>query len=111
MNDLARSFSASLAMAREDAGSVAGIEGKSGVNTDLATLAYRAGRFDGYLVSIGESLQARGEICLPACFCHVREQFDPQLESWLADPALDRSQSAQHWLADRLRAAYPCPSR
>jgi len=99
VRDLARSFTASRAMERGDPASAD------------ATVSYRAGRFDGYLISLGELMQARGELCLPACFCHVREQFDPALEKLLGDPALDLSQPAHPWLADQLRAMYPCTPR
>lgn len=95
VDDLARSLAASQAMQRGEA--------------DVST--YRAGRFDGYLSAVTESLLARGEICLAGCFCHVRERLDPLLEGALADPALERSQPAAPWLAAQLRAAYPCPAR
>lgn len=99
LGDLARAFAASRAMER-NAG-----------EAEAATPAYRAGRFDGYLIGLAEALQARGEICLPACFCHVREQLDPLVELALADPALDLTQPAMPWLAAQLRRSYSCPAR
>lgn len=78
---------------------------------DAATPAYRAGRFDGYSVGLAEVLQARGENCLPACFCEVRERLDPALELALADPALDLAQPAMPWLAAQLRRSYACSAR
>lgn len=94
LGDLARAFAASRAMERGEA--------------EAATPAYRAGRFDGYLIGIAEVLAARGEICLPACFCQVREHLDPAIEVALADPQLDLAQPAMTWLAGELRRRYPC---
>lgn len=99
LGDLARAFAASRAMERGEA------------TADATAPAYRAGRFDGYLVGLAEAMQARGEICLPGCFCHVRERLDPALEQALAEPALDLTQPATPWLAAQLRKTYPCPAR
>lgn len=99
LSDLARAFAASQAMER-DAGEAAAV-----------TPAYRAGRFDGYLIGLAEILQGSGEICLPACFCQVREQLVPVLEQALADPALDLEQPATPWLAAKLRRSYACAAR
>jgi hypothetical protein len=90
--DLARAFEASRAMDRGDP----------------AANLYRAGRFDGYLVATAEALAARGEVCLPACFCQVREVLDAELERRLSEPGFDRTGPAGSWLAARLRAAFPC---
>ena len=90
--DLARAYEASRAMDRGDAG---------------ANL-YRAGRFDGYLAAIAETLAARGEVCLPACFCAVRDTIDTRLESHLGSPEADRSEAAAGWIAARLREYFPC---
>jgi hypothetical protein len=95
VDDLTRAFSASRAMDRGDPDAN----------------RYRAGRFDGYLVSLAEALSARGEVCLPACFCEVRERMDTALERGLADPALDRGQPAGLWLGQRLRETFPCGAR
>lgn len=99
LSDLARAFAASRAMERSEPGA------------DAAAPAYRAGRFDGYLVGLAEAMQARGEICLPGCFCHVRERLDPPLEQALADPSLDLTQPATPWLEAQLRQTYRCPAR
>jgi hypothetical protein len=93
--DLARAFEASRAMDRGDP----------------AANLYRAGRFDGYLVATAEALAARGEVCLPACFCQVREVLDAELERRLSEPGFDRTGPAGSWLAARLRAAFPCVAR
>lgn len=97
--DLSRMAAASRAMQAGD------------LDASAETAFYRAGRFDGYLTSLAEAMIARGEICIAGCFCHVREVFDPALAVALADPALDPRQPAAPWLADRLRAAYPCPGK
>lgn len=101
LGDLHRAFVASQAMASGAAASSADLS--------VSTLSYRAGRFDGYLAAVAENLQARGEICLPGCFCEVRERLDPRLAMALADPKLDPAQAATPWLAARLREMYPCP--
>ena len=95
VDDLACAFSASRAMDRGEP------------NANL----YRAGRFDGYLVALSEALAARGEVCLPACSCEIRERVDVEVERLLADPALDRTQPAGPWLVSRLRGAFPCLAR
>ena len=99
LGDLARAFAASQAMQR-------GIG-----EAEAATAPYRAGRFDGYLAGVAEALQARGEVCLPACFCEVREPLDPAIESAFAEPGLDLAQPALPWLAAQLKRRYPCPAR
>lgn len=91
--DLARAYAASRAMADGDA----------------AADAYRAGRFDGYLTGLAEALAARREICLPACFCAVREALAPALERGPA--AADAAQAAGPWLAAQLAQNFPCPGR
>ena len=93
--DLARAYEASRAMDR----------GEAGANL------YRAGRFDGYLLAVAESLAARGEVCLPACFCAVREKIDARLETHLGSPASDLGEAAAGWIAARLREYFPCGAR
>jgi hypothetical protein len=93
--DLARAFEASRAMDRGDP----------------AANLYRAGRFDGYLVATAEALVARGEVCLPSCFCQVREVLDAEIGRRVAGPDLDRDGPAGIWLAARLREAFPCGTR
>lgn len=95
VGDLARWFAASRAFERGDA----------------AANAHRAGRFDGYLGALAESLAARGAICLPACLCTVRERIAADLETRFADPAFDPAPPAAAWLAERLAEVAPCPPR
>ena len=93
--DLARAYEASRAMDRGDP----------------AANLYRAGRFDGYLIAVAETLAARGEVCLPACFCAVREKMEEQLDAAFVSGGADRSAGAAGWIAARLREYFPCGAR
>ena len=97
LGDLARAYAGSQAMDRDGA--------------VPPRQAYRAGRFDGYLLGLAESLQEAGSICIAGCMCDVRTRLDPLLDQALADPALNLQQAAAPWLTERLRAIAPCTAR
>lgn len=92
VGDLARWFEASRAFEQGDA----------------SANAHRAGRFDGYLGGLAEALAARRAICLPGCFCTIRERLVADLERRFADPAFDPALPAEAWLAERLVEVAPC---
>ena len=97
VTDLARAFAASRTM-----------EATANPSTIDATTAYRAGRFDGYLTGLAERLSAEGAICLPSCFCAVREKIDAELVASFGEPLAIAGQAANLLVERQLRQSFPC---
>lgn len=65
--------------------------------------AYRAGRYNGYLAGVLDTLQGRS-VCFRECIC----ELDKLIEEHLADHPALHDRPAIEWLVPLLEARFPC---
>lgn len=65
--------------------------------------AYRAGRYNGYLLGVLDALQGKS-VCFRGCTCEI----DKRVEQYLADHPEVADKAVVEWLVPLLEASYPC---
>ena len=65
--------------------------------------AYRAGRYNGYLAGVLDSLQGRS-VCFRACIC----ELDKMVEQHLASHPGSDDRPASEWLVPLMEKRFPC---
>lgn len=72
--------------------------------TEPSANAYRAGRHNGYLVGVMETLRSRGRVCFDDCVCEI----DKMVDQHLAEHPEPDDRPVIDWLVPLMEERFPC---
>lgn len=71
---------------------------------EISANAYRAGRHNGYLAGVLETLRGRGRVCFDDCMCEI----DKMVDQHLADHPEPDDRPVTDWLVPLMEERFPC---